>query len=316
MKQPMTSAAMAGIRAREIVDADVTAVAELLGRGLGYSTQFYAQVLDRLSRHDTPAGFPKYGFLLESGGTVVGAVLMIFSTIGSAEGSTVRCHVTSWYVEPSFRCFATLFFAKALKRENVTYINISARPTALKLIQAQRFTKYSSGQFLALPILHSLAPSRPIDCEIIPGDRIPNAHFEPFERDLLRVHAEYGCITAWCVASGRAYPFVFHRRWFKGILPGAQLVYCRDQKDVVRFARPLGLFLAAQGIILVRLDSNGPIAGLIGKYWDGMDPRYYKGQRPRLGDLAFTQQVMIPEEKRLLWREQASHRRAGLRPRL
>jgi len=38
----------------------------------------------------------------------------------------------------------------------------------------------------------------------------------------------------------RAYPFVFRRRWIRGIVPYAQLIYCSDVADFVRFAGPLG----------------------------------------------------------------------------
>jgi hypothetical protein len=280
------------------MDADVPAVARLLGRGLGYSTEFYFQILNRLSHHPTPAGFPKYGCLLESHETIVGAVLLIFSTIRTATESSIRCHVTSWYVDPPFRCFATSFFAKALKHKNVTYVNTSARPHAVPILKVQGFISYSSGQFVALPLLHSLSRSSNINAEVITVDRPPNGCFEPFERDLLVAHAEYGCISVWCTASDHAHPFVFQRRLFKGVLPGAELAYCRDIKDFVRFVRPLGLFLAVRGIFLVGIDANGPIQELFGKYYDGIHPRYFKGTRPRLGDLAFTQGVMCPNVRR------------------
>jgi hypothetical protein len=165
-------------------------------------------------------------------------------------------------------------------------------------MEMQGFIKYASGQFVAFPLLNLLSRSHDRNVKVLNGDRTPDACFDPFERDLLLAHADYGCISVWCTASGRAYPFVFHRRLFKRCMPGAQLVYCRDVKDLVRFARPLGLFLAARGIFVVRIDSNGPIQGLAGKYYDGIEPRYYKGVRPRLGDLAFTQRVMDTDIRR------------------
>jgi hypothetical protein len=292
----MSSAPMPAVRARRITDADLPDVAQLLGKGLGYSARVYSRLLDELSRHPTPMGFPKYGCLLECDGVIVGAILLIFSTIRTKDGCSIRCHVTSWYVEPPFRSFATLFFAKELKHEDVTYINISARPDTVAIVKAQGFAKYSSGQFVSFPLLHFC--SREPGAKVIMGDQIPSADFEPFERDLLLAHAAYGCLSVWCVDSERAYPFVFHKRLFKGFLSGAQLVYCRDVKDFVRFARPLGSLLAVRGIFLVRIDSNERIPGLAGKYCDGMDSRYYKGPRPRLGDLAFTQGVMHPYARR------------------
>jgi hypothetical protein len=61
--------------------------------------------------------------------------------------------------------------------------------------------------------------------------------------------------------------------------------------DFVRFARPIGLFLARHtGRFLVLLDANGPVQGLVGKYFAGKANRYFCGlDRPRLGDLAYTE---------------------------
>jgi hypothetical protein len=281
-----------GISARTIQDFDNVEVAALLSRGLGYPNGYFLQLFDRLDQHPTPADFPKYGYVLTSDGTIVGAILLIFSNIWSVGGSTIRCHVTSWYVEPDFRPYATLFFSKALKHSGVTYINISARRATLPILKIQGFSKYSCGQFASFPLLHFLSSSVDSHAEVVGVDTIPNAQYEPFEREVLLEHARYGCISVWCIGSGRAYPFVFQARAFKGFIPGVQLIYCRDIEDFTRFIRPLGIFLASQGKFMVRLDANGPIPGVAGIYFEGMEPRYYKGQKPRLGDLAFTQTVM------------------------
>jgi hypothetical protein len=43
----------------------------------------------------------------------------------------------------------------------------------------------------------------------------------------------------------------------------------------------------------VILDANGPIPGLYGKYRANM-PRYFRGpDRPRLGDLAYTEAALF-----------------------
>ena len=73
-------------------------------------------------------------------------------------------------------------------------------------------------------------------------------------------------------------------------MPCAQLIYCPDIADFVRFAAPLGRYLAWRGRPLVILDANGPVRGLVGRYFDDTMPRYFKGPvRPRLGDLAYTE---------------------------
>jgi hypothetical protein len=292
---PMTAQFRLDIHSRQIADSDVEATAKLLGKGLGYSTQVFLRIFDRLKQHPTPDGFPKYGYLLEVGGSIVGAILLIFSTIRSSGAPMVRCHVTSWYVEPAYRCYGALFYLKPLNLKNVTYMNVSARASALPFLKIQGFQKYSNGQFVAFPMLKWARGER---VQLVSGDTVPAVPFETFERDLLLTHARYGCLTLWCLTPERAYPFVFQSRLYKGIFPGVQLIYCRDVADVVRFARPIGSFLAARGKFVLRIDANGPIAGLPGIYFEGMEPRFYKGTKPRLGDLAYTQTAMVPHVRK------------------
>jgi hypothetical protein len=259
-----------------------------LGRGLGYESNFYLEILRRLERHPTPDGFPKYGYVLVADGALVGAIILIFSKIESS----IRCHVTSWYVEPAYRSYATLFFAKALANDKVTYLNTSARPSVWPIIEAQGFVKFSHGQFI-FPAFRWLLHIED-QVKLASADTIPTSHFEPFERELLLAHAEYGCISFWCITPERAYPFVFWRRRFRYIVPGAQLIYCNDIDDIKRFAGAIGSYLTSLGVFFVGIDSNGPIAGLSGVYLDGKSPRWYKGPKPRLGNLAYTQIAMVP----------------------
>jgi hypothetical protein len=286
----MTSAG-GSIRARQIGASDLNAVAELLASGFAARPrEFWSGVLARLTAHATPKGLPKYGYLLETGGRVVGAILLIFSR-ANGDATTIRCNVSSWYVQPQFRSYASLFVSKALSHRGVTYLNITAAPHTLSLVRAQGYTQYSAGVFVAMPALQRHAPDVTITVAR-PGAGVATA--EPFERELLLQHAEYGCLSLWCADEEGARPFVFRRRSVKGVIPCAQLVYCRDVVDVVRFAGPIGRLLARRGCPLVLIDANGPIPGLIGKYVAAKMPKYFKGpDRPRLGDLAYTETAMF-----------------------
>jgi hypothetical protein len=87
---------------------------------------------------------------------------------------------------------------------------------------------------------------------------------------------------------------VFRPRLVRGFVPCAQLIYCRDVSDLVRFAGPVGRALAWRGRPLVLIDANGPIPGLLGWFGRGRMPKYFKGpQRPRLGDLAYTEYALL-----------------------
>jgi hypothetical protein len=278
----------------EIVEADRRELAAFLARGFDYPVAFYERLLSLLAAREPPAGYPKFGYALRRGERIVGVVLLIFTRMEEAGASFVRCHVTSWYVEPDCRPLASMFFSRGLKMKDVAYINVSAGAWTRPIIEAQGFSKYSDGQFGAPTFLAALAPQRERDVRVIDVAEAGTLACDPFERRLLEDHASYGCIAVWCVAGDEAFPFVFHRRPMKGLVSGAQLVYCRDLESFVRFARPLARFLLARGVLAMEVDANGPVEGLIGFYRAGRSPRFFKGRRPRQGDLAYTQMAMCP----------------------
>jgi hypothetical protein len=290
--KPMVERSASRVRARQIRKADIPDVADLLMRGFkGHSREFWLRVLACLTERETPAELPKYGYLLESDG-VVGVILQIFTRLRSAETSITRCNVSSWYVEPAFRGYASLFVAKALSHQNVTYLNITAAPNTRLILEAQGYSQYSRGIFVAAPALQFRSGGA--DVSVVRADVSRPTHADPFDHDLLMEHAKYGCISLWCETPDRAYPFVFRPCVVKGRISCARLVYCPDVDDFVRFAGPLGRFLALRGRLLVLVDSNGPIPGLVGKYLDAKTPRYFKGPNcPRLGDLAYTEAAMF-----------------------
>lgn len=282
------------IRCREISKADIDGLVDLLTRGFPVRTRaFWISALKRLSEHPTPPGYPKYGYLLESNGSPVGVLLLIFSSILVDGEQKIRCNVSSWYVEPAFRSHAGMLVSRALKHKPATYINITPAAHTLPILEAQGYVRYCSGQFMAIPAL--AAWSQGVRVKAVAPDIRPGEDLQSFEIDLLRAHARYGCMSLICSAANRRYPFIFQpllRRKF-GLVRFAQLVYCRDLQDFVRFAGPLGRFLAWRGFPLIAIDSDGPIRGLIGKFAEDQ-PKYFRGpDRPRLGDLAYSELVMF-----------------------
>jgi hypothetical protein len=278
------------IRCRQIADGDLDALADLLKRGFGArrTHAFWRHVLAGLKARAVPAGMPRYGYLLENAGVPVGAILLIFAA--TPGGEAPRANVSSWYVEPAFRSYAPLLVAQALKLKPVTYLNVSAVPHTWPILEAQGYQRYSNGVFVAVPAVQRSHG----DVRLLAADRQPDAPHEPFERDLLVEHAGYGCISLWGVTRERAYPFVFRPRIVKNAVPCAQLIYCRDIGDVARFAGPIGRFLARRGRPFVVIDANGPIEGLVGRYFDGTMPKFFRGPaRPRLGDLAYTETALF-----------------------
>ena len=259
------------------------------GRTRGY----WMHALKRLSEHLTPPGFPKYGYLLECKGTPVGVTLLIFSAIHIYGETRIRCNTSALYVEPAFRGYAaTMLLSRALRHKHVTYFNITPAPHTLPMLEALGYVRYCAGRFVSVPALCTWSSGtrvRAATPEICPDTDLPS-----YEIELLLTHANYGCMSLICSSANRRHPFVFMLVPSRKLhLTYAYLAYCRDLEGFVRFAGPLGRFLAWRGIPLVVLDSNGPVRGLIGRYSAGF-PKYFKGpEQPRLGDLTYSEQVMF-----------------------
>jgi hypothetical protein len=284
---------VAALRCRQIEADDIEAVASLLARGFPvHDRGFWLRAFAQLARHEPPAGLPKYGYLLAMGGEVVGALLLICSTIRTGGAAITRCNLSSWYVDPEFRAYAPMLVARAIRHKDVTYTNVSPAPHTRPIIEAQGFSRYSDGVFVAMTALNGIFGGRKAD--VLDATKQPHIECDPSEREVLLQHAALGCDSLWCLAGGHASPFVFRPRLVKGRIPCAQLIYCRDVADFVRFAAPIGRFLARQGKFFAVIDANGPIPGLVGWFQRGKMPKYYKGpQRPRLGDLAYTEYALL-----------------------
>lgn len=278
------------VRCRQIAAADLDAVADLLTQGFpARPRKYWTTALAHLAARGAPAGYPEFGYLLEADGEAVGVLLLIFSQRGEA----VRCNVSSWYVEPAHRSYAAQLASFATRLKHVTYLDASAAPHTWPILEAQGYRRYTEGQFAAIPALtlKGRGKVRPL------ADR-PSHRALP-DYDLLRAHAEAGCVALVCEAPGGpeplVAPFVFLRRRIERLpFPAMQLIYARDTESFVACAGPLGRFLLGQGVPCVICDATAPIRGLAGRFFKDRVPRYFKGpDRPRPNDLSFTEMVVF-----------------------
>src|SRR5450631_314459 len=134
------------VTCREIGPDTLAAAEKMLNEGFPErSPAFWAQAIARLSARRVPEGYPRYGYVLLSGGTPVGCLLTIFSSMPSGTETAVRCNLSAFYAQPPFRPYASLLTLRALRRAEVTYLNISPRPATLPLLQAQGYQRYCEG---------------------------------------------------------------------------------------------------------------------------------------------------------------------------
>lgn len=280
------------VRCREIGTADLDAVAELLTRGFVWrSRDYWIGGLRRMSEREAPEGFPRFGYILEHDGTPVGALLLIYTAQNDGDGTSIRCNLSSWYVEPAFRNYAPMLTKVAQRHQHVTYVNISPALWTIRTIEAQGFRLYCSGLFFSIPVLSR--PAKNMRVEVVLRDARRVDGLSEADVALLARHAAYGCLSLVCrAADGRVFPFVLQPmriRWLDSL--SMQMIYCRDVTEYVVCAGAIGRFLLGRGEIAVALDSNGGMKNLVGIYRERR--KYFKGpQRPRLADLSDTELVI------------------------
>jgi hypothetical protein len=289
--QRIAHVSAAKLRVREIVESDLPAVAAFLSRGFSFrSTDYWLRGLERHANRPRPAGYPTFGYCLDNAGKLAGVILLLFSEVRTGAERTVRCNVSSWYVEPEFRAFAPLLVKAATRNRTVTYFNITPAPHTWSTVEAQGFSVYCKGQVYGALALSPPAPHARVES-------FSNDHFSglgEFEVDLLRQHASFGCLSLVVCDGAERHPFVFQRHLVKDIIPVYRLLYCRAIGDLQRFAGNVGRFLASRGGLLVRFDANGPVPGIVGWYSESRGRKYAKGPKPPLlGDLAFSEAALF-----------------------
>jgi hypothetical protein len=290
----MLASKRSDVRCRLIADDDFDSVVACLRRGFPYRSKAYWQgALERMSKRPTIDGFPRYGYVLESSHQIVGVLLAIYSRGAAAAGQYIRANLSSWCVDREFRSYAPILHAVAVKGKDVTYINVSPAAHTRPGIEALGFRRFSGGQILFAPLLS--APRRGVRVAAFAADAPDSALLPEAERKVLADHAALGCTALVRVRDGVASPFVLQRRaTFHRLVPCEQLIYCRSMDEFVFFAGSIGrhLFLRAWPIFLA--DANGPVPGLVGKYFAGYGPKYFKGPvPPRLGDLSYTELAIL-----------------------
>jgi hypothetical protein len=290
-QNPANEQVRAKIRCREIGPTDLDAIADLLTRGFAVrSREYWMRGLRRQSIRDVPEGFPRFGYMLDHEGKPVGVLLLIYTARSNAGGTSIRCNLSSWYVEPAFRSHASMLTTVAQRHKHVTYVNISPAHWTWRTIEAQGFRAYCRGLFFSFPALSH--PAGGMNVEIVQQDTLAVDGLSEADVALLARHAAYGCLSLVCrTADGRCSPFILQPLHIRRIkMPAMQLIYCADVTNYVDCMGAIGRFLIRRGQISVALDSNGRMNDLVGFYRSSRHRRYFKGpQRPRLADLSDTE---------------------------
>src|SRR6201987_2288343 len=196
--------------------------------------------------------------MLDQEGQPAGVLLLLYSVHEDGGEESIRCNLSSWYVEPAFRNYAPMLTKIAQRHKDVTYINISPASWTWRIIEAQGFRSYCNGLFVSFPALSRGASS--LTVEIVSRHVRELEGLSTSETALLARHAACGCLSILCrAADGRAFPCILQpMRIRRGQLapPAMQLIYCHDIADYIACAGSIGRFLLWRGKIAIVLDAN------------------------------------------------------------
>ncbi len=277
-------------RCRAIEEADLPYVVDCLTRNFpGRDIDYWRRGLVTMTQRSIPPGAQRYGFLLYSGGKVVGSLLQIVSARLDDDGSHLRANLSSWCVDPAHRGFAIVLHRQSVAQKDVTYVNISAAAHTREAIEALGFRRYANGQMFFAPLASKGASGARV---VAYSERAPEARMlSEAQRRLLIDHTELGCLALIGVNNNVAYPFVLQERTvWRRVVPGAHVIYAPSHRELVSFSRALGLYCARRGRLFLVVDANEPIEGLTGKFFEGREPRYFKGpDTPSPCDLTYTE---------------------------
>jgi hypothetical protein len=283
---------MSAFAIREMMDDDVPEVVSLLCEGFPSTPEYWRSGLDRLARRERPPNTEKYGYVLAGENALGGVVLTIPSIHDDGSTRQVFINISSWYAQPSFRGTpAKELYRHASRHEDITYTNLSAAAHTIKTITSFGFQEWTGGQMVAFGLKRDRSSAKRL--RFHKWDETEALGLSPAEVKVLADHEAFGCLTFCLETSNGLFPFVFVRRWIKGFVPCAQLIYCRNLVDLIEHGRAISMRLAMRGFPLMIVDASGPIKGLAGQYIRGRG-KYFKGPRPlRAVDHTYSEMVLL-----------------------
>jgi len=290
----------AKVRCRTIEEDDLASVVRLLRVGFPDRSETYWRTgLDRHRTQPLPDDVPRYGYVLERDGAIVGVLLALYRTVTDEAGTHLRCNLSSWYVLPEFRALGTLLDGFAMRDRRVTYTNVSPAPQTWQMHKARGFKPVCSGQMLVMPLLAGFGRGRRVRAATPETLRLLP---EP-EARLVADHIAYGCIGLVCSDGEKAWAVLFQRRAIKlrpgetrwPRLPCLQLVYRSTALDLSAFLGAIGRHLILHHAMpWFVLDAVGKLPGLVGHFFEGRAPKYARGPNPpATGDLTYTEVVLF-----------------------
>ena len=262
---------------RELEHSDLPEAARVLAEGFPrHSLECWQGRLRLLAQRDPAPGTARFGYGLDVDG-LQGVGLTIGSLHGPLETRQTIINGSSWTVRPAYRGAGAIeLYRRFASGNGVTFSNLSPGAHTLETIKICGFTEYTAGMVIAVGLSRAQGPKRRI-ASLSDAER---SGLSPERAAMMRYHQAHGCLTFCVDDNDRLAPLMFKARSMRAGLRVAQLIYCERLRDLVDNSRAITVEALKHGCAALLVDASGPIEGLKGRYFPGLEPKYYKGPAP------------------------------------
>lgn len=260
---------------RELEYRDLPEVARILGEGFpSHSLEVWRSRLRTLADREPVPGTPKFGYGLDVDG-LQGVGLTIGSLHGPMQARQTIVNGASWTVRPAYRGLAAVqLFRRCASGAGMTFSNLTAGVFTREIIRVCGFTEHTTGVVVAVGV------PRARERRIVSLSDAERSGLSPERADMMRHHQARGCLTFCVEDKDRLAPLMFRTRSMRAGIRVAQLLYCERLSDLVDNSWAITLEIWKRGCTSLLVDASGSIAGLKGRFFPGIEPKYYKGPAP------------------------------------
>ncbi len=262
---------------RPIEENDLEAVVDLMATSFVLHTpQYFREGLERLGARTVPDGGQPWGYLIDDGGVVCGAVLSISSEHDYGPHQQTYANISTWCVNPTHRGpLAKELYDTAGGPDHWVTTNLSAAKHTLRTLEKLKFRTRTTGQFVAFASRGRSRAARMLSLQEGIDQGLAEAHVTTMQS-----HAARGCAVGCLVTPDQLMPLIFLPRTVSRILPCWQLIYCEDMKDFLANCRPVLPWLRRKGRPALIMDASADMPEFHGKFIDGKAAKFIRGVNP------------------------------------